>query len=99
MPVFTINEFGKGLGIYLASFEKTIENTRLLLNLILLAGREDLNGLYLTDNANTECAYYPGSGRLVVINNSDQPQAAVVRTQKGSVETQLEPYATKMLNI
>ena len=99
VPVFTINEFGKGLGIYLASFEKTIENTRLLLNLILLAGREDLNGLYLTDNANTECAYYPGSGRLVVINNSDQPQAAVVRTQKGSVETQLEPYATNMLNI
>lgn len=99
VPVFTINEFGKGLGIYLASFEKTIENTRLLLNLILLAGREDLNGLYLTDNANTECAYYPGSGRLVVINNSDQPQTTAVRTQKGSVETQLEPYATKMLNI
>lgn len=99
VPVFTINEFGKGLGIYLASFEKTIENTRLLLNLILLAGREDLNGLYLTDNANTECAYYPGSGRLVVINNSDQSQTTAVRTQKGSVETQLEPYATKMLNI
>lgn len=99
VPVLTINEFGKGLGIYLASFEKTIENTRLLLNLILLAGREDLNGLYLTDNANTECAYYPGSGRLVVINNGAQPQTTVVRTQKGSVETQLEPYATKMLDI
>ena len=74
VPVFTMNRFGKGLGIYMASFEKTIENTRMLLNLILLAGGEDLDGLYLTDNPYTECAYYPGSGQLVVINNSEENQ-------------------------
>lgn len=73
VPTLTVNKFGSGMGIYMASFEKTIENTRLLLNLILLAGGEDRNGLYLTDNCCTECAYYPGSGQLVVINNSDMP--------------------------
>ena len=45
-PTLTVNKFGSGMGIYMASFEKTIENTRLLLNLILLAGGEDRNGLY-----------------------------------------------------
>ena len=83
----------------MASFEKTTENTRLLLNLILLAGGEDRNGLYLTDNCCTECAYYPGSGQLVVINNSDMPQTTTIQTADGPVEAQLEPYATKMLRI
>lgn len=99
VPTLTVNRFGRGMGIYMASFEKTVENTRLLLNLIMLAGGEDRNGLYLTDNCYTECAYYPGSGRLVVINNSDMPQKTTIQTAKGPAEAQLEPYATQMLRI
>ena len=94
-----MNRFGKGYGIYLASFEKTIENTRMLLNLIRMAGGELENDLYLTDNVYTECAYYPGSGKLVVINNSDQPQTTGVQTKNGRVEISLEAYATKMLAV
>ena len=99
VPTLTVNRFGKGYGIYLASFEKTIENTRMLLNLIRMAGGELENDLYLTDNIYTECAYYPGSGQLVVINNSDQPQTTNVLTKNGSVEVSLEAYATQMLAI
>ena len=99
VPTLTVNRFGKGYGIYLASFEKTIENTRMLLNLIRIAGGELENDLYLTDNIYTECAYYPGSGQLVVINNSDQPQTTGVQTKNGRVEISLEAYATKMLAV
>ena len=99
VPTLTVNRFGKGYGIYLASFEKTIENTRMLLNLIRMAGGELENDLYLTDNVYTECAYYPGSGQLVVINNSDQPQTTGVQTKNGRVELSLEAYATKMLAV
>ena len=99
VPTLTVNRFGKGYGIYLASFEKTIENTRMLLNLIRMAGGELENDLYLTDNIYTECAYYPGSGQLVVINNSDQPQMTGVQTKNGRVEISLEAYATKMLAV
>ena len=99
VPTLTVNRFGKGYGIYLASFEKTIENTRMLLNLIRMAGGELENDLYLTDNVYTECAYYPGSGQLVVINNSDQPQTTGVQTKNGRVEISLEAYATKMLAV
>lgn len=99
VPTLTVNRFGKGYGIYLASFEKTIENTRMLLNLIRMAGGELENDLYLTDNIYTECAYYPGSGQLVVINNSDQPQTTGVQTKNGRVDISLEAYATKMLAV
>ena len=99
VPTLTVNRFGKGYGIYLASFEKTIENTRMLLNLIRMAGGELENDLYLTDNIYTECAYYPGSGQLVVINNSDQPQTTGVQTKNGRVEISLEAYASKMLAV
>ena len=98
VPTFTVHNFGKGLGIYLASFEKTIENTRMLLNLIRLAGREE-DDKYLTDNVYTECAYYPASGQLVVINNSDTEQKTGVMTDEGRVEVTLEPYATVMVKL
>lgn len=99
VPVFTVNRFGKGLGIYLASFEKTVENTRMLLNLILMAGGESQKDNYITDNAYTECAYYPGSGQLVVINNSEVAQSTTVKTENGEIFAELEPFQTKMFKI
>ena len=94
-PALTMNNFGKGKGIYLASFERNYANNRLLMNLILHATGEDLNQAYLTDNYYTECAYYPKSGRLVVINNSDQEQSCVVRMENGEVSCSLEPYGVQ----
>ena len=92
-PDLTLHAFGKGLGIYMGGFSYTPENTRMLLNLLLYAGGEPLDGLYLTDNPFTECAYYPQAGRLVIINNSDRPQTATVRTEQGDRTVTLEPFA------
>ncbi|MBO5354179.1 MAG: 1,3-beta-galactosyl-N-acetylhexosamine phosphorylase [Lachnospiraceae bacterium] len=93
-PVVTINEFGKGKGIYLASFEVDLVNTRMLYQLIRYAGGEGITGLYMTDNFNTECAYYPVSKKLVVINNSGEEQTTTVSTENGDVVVTLPPYAT-----
>ncbi|MBP3610557.1 MAG: 1,3-beta-galactosyl-N-acetylhexosamine phosphorylase [Lachnospiraceae bacterium] len=93
-PVVTINEFGKGKGIYLASFDLDLVNTRMLYQLIRYAGGEGITGLYMTDNFNTECAYYPVSKKLVVINNSGEEQTTTVSTENGDVVVTLPPYAT-----
>ncbi len=99
-PVLTVNPFGSGMGIYLSSFETTVANNRLLLNLLLYGCRMDLNQRYLTDNANTECAYYPAARELVVINNTDRPQDVTVRTESGEeVFRQVEGYDTVMRKI
>lgn len=94
-PVFTINDFGKGKGIYLSTFETTPVNNRLLLNIILYAAGLPLDELYITDNANTECAYFANSKKLVVINNSDSKQSTSVKTESGiHVFKDIDPFDT-----
>lgn len=98
-PLLTINSFGRGMGIYLASFRMSPENTRLLYHLIRYAGGEGLNGLYMTDNPYTECAYYPESGKLVVINNSDREQTTAIPTPMGERTLTIPPYETVFVNL
>ncbi len=82
-PVFTVNAFGKGLGIYLSTFETTTINNRLLLNILMYATGEALDQKYITDNANTECAFFPAGKKLIVINNSDEEQSTSIATDGG----------------
>lgn len=98
-PLLTVHECGKGKGIYLAGFELNAANTRLLYQLILYAGGEELSGLYMTDNLYTECAYYEKSGQLVVINNSEQEQKTSIRTEQGAKEAVLKPYETIFMKL
>ncbi|MCR5031341.1 MAG: 1,3-beta-galactosyl-N-acetylhexosamine phosphorylase [Lachnospiraceae bacterium] len=82
-PTFTIHDFGKGKGVYLSSFETTLENNRLLLNLLLsLTG--NTNSDFITDNPATECAYFPSKKQLIVINNSNLIQSTNIRTPLGT---------------
>ena len=98
-PLFTTNSFGKGHGIYLSSFEVNNANTKLLLNLILNAGGEAADGNYLTDNADMECAFYPESRTLVVINNSDTTQECTVNTEYGAEKIRLDAFDTVIKTI
>lgn len=98
-PLMTRNSFGKGYGVYLSSFSVNNENTKLLLNLILQAGGEAIDGNYLTDNANMECAYYPESRTLIVINNADSMQETTLRTEYGVEHIKLDAYDTIIKNI
>ncbi len=94
-PVLTINNFGKGKGIYLSTFETTPVNNRLLFNIILFASGLSLDQKYVTDNANTECAYFPASKKLIVINNSDQKQSTTITTDKGEISIKnIAPFDT-----
>jgi len=99
MPALTINNFGQGKGIYLASFEVTPENTRMLFNLIRRAGKEAGQDLYITNNPYMECAYYPNSKILLVINNSDSTQTGSINTESGPVTITLEAYESKKIEL
>ncbi|MEK5377287.1 1,3-beta-galactosyl-N-acetylhexosamine phosphorylase C-terminal domain-containing protein [Paenibacillus sp. FSL P2-0173] len=71
----------------------------MLLNLIRFAGNELHETKYITDNLYTECAYYPESKMLVVINNSDQLQRTTIDTEYGKQTMELEPYDTMITHI
>ncbi len=99
MPLLTVHDFGKGKGIYLASFQLTDENTRLLYQLIRYAGQEGVTGIYMTDNPYTECDYYPDSGKLVVINNTESRQSTRVETHIDPVSLTLEAFETAVVDL
>lgn len=98
VPVITVNEFGKGKAMYLASFRTSQEATRFLLRAILyVSGAEDHMEQYICDNLYTECAYYEAIDKLVVINNSGENQTAHIKTAKGNVAVDLKPFETIIL--
>ena len=98
-PLMTKNSFGKGCGIYMSSFSVNNQNTKMLLNLILQAGGEAIDGNYLTDNADMECAYYPESRTLIVINNTDSVQETTINTEYGTEKIKLEAFDTMIKEI
>ena len=96
IPVFTVNEFGKGKGIYLSGFRVNNDNTRMLLNILLYAkGLEPLPD-YITDNADAECGYFPADKKLVVINNSEKEVHTSVRTGNGKRDFILKPFESQI---
>lgn len=93
-PSFTVHEFGKGKGVYLSHFTYSVPGSRMLLNLILAAAGREEKQLYLCDNAWCECAYFPDSDMLVVMNLSEERQKTMVLTGKGEQQLELEAFET-----
>ncbi len=97
-PTFTNCKFGSGQGFYLSSFTTCPENNRMLLNILLAcAGQE--SGKYITDNLFTECAFYPDTKTLVVINNSGEEQKTTIKTDAGNREFTLAPYDSVIVQL
>lgn len=79
-PAIAAHAFGKGRGVYMAGFEYSPVNARMLLNLLLWAKGLPLNSDWLTTDPETEAAWFPADKTLVVINNSTQKKSTVVKT-------------------
>lgn len=90
-PTLTMHEYGKGKGVYISHFAYSLENTRLLMNLILYAAGIK-SALYTTDNTAVECTWFPAKKTIAVINNSGSEQKCRVLTENGEREYILAPY-------
>lgn len=99
LPTITSNCFGKGKGIYMASFQTTMANNRMLLNILLFGAGESLNQNYLTDSVFTECTYYPKDKTMVVINNSETEQTCNIKTDQRIQRVYLNAFETKIIGM
>jgi len=88
LPTATVNEFGKGKGVYLSGFSLSAEATQALQNLLVFAAGASTDGL--TDNPYVECAVF--TGKIVFINNSALRQKASCMWQGKKYEAELLPY-------
>lgn len=98
IPTITIHSYGKGQGIYLSHFSYSLESTGLLMNLMLYGAGLKAEQEYLCSNILCECAYFPQSHTLVVINQSDTPQSTLVSLPNGKREVTLLANETLFLN-
>lgn len=94
------HEFGKGRAVYFSGFTYSGQNARLLYRALLWVTRkEPLAEVYLPDHPTCECAYYPQSGKLVVINNSDTPEQTTVHTPEKAYSMEIEPQGIYILEV
>lgn len=67
------NEYGKGRGVYIAGLPYSPQNARLLLRAAYWsAHKEDGLEKAYSSNPQTDCTYYPESGKYAVINNANE---------------------------
>lgn len=93
-PLLTRKAFGKGWGYYLAGYQLTPQNTRLLQGIILGESKETVAG-----NLFTECAVYPSLGKLAFVNNTRQAQMTACTVGNRSYEVVLPPCGMKIVDI
>jgi beta-D-galactosyl-(1->4)-L-rhamnose phosphorylase len=98
-PRIAINNFDKGQSIYLSGIRFTPQNTRLLhRSLFWAAGRENSFRPWTCSNILTDCACYPKSKKLVVINNSEKSEKTkVFDANEKTIDVSLEPYGIKIV--
>jgi hypothetical protein len=74
-------------------------SARFLQNLIHYAANENINPEGVSDNALTECAVYPESGRIAFVNNSAENQTAACTYRGKGYSVSLEPYRMAVIEI
>ena len=99
-PDLTRNTFGKGCAFYLSGYSYSPENTRLLLNLVAAGtGRKPSELLYVSDNPNVDCAWFPAQKKLVAVNLTAQPQTAKIRTETGTADITLPESGQSIIQL
>ncbi len=99
VPVLTLHDFGKGKAAYFGGFSYSPEAARMLLELLLHLTGADGCAAGLTDDPLAECAWFPASHTLVVMNNADKPIETAVSLPCGSISLSLEPLQTLIKEI
>jgi beta-D-galactosyl-(1->4)-L-rhamnose phosphorylase len=78
-PQLVVNNFGEGRGVYFSGFKYNALNSRVLARaLYWAAGKEKQWNTWQSDNPLLECAWFPKSGKLIVVNNSLQTQKGII---------------------
>jgi 1,3-beta-galactosyl-N-acetylhexosamine phosphorylase len=92
-------EYGKGRSAFFAGLPYSLENSRLLLRAILWsAGKDKCLKRWFCSNPRTDCAYYPKTKKLVVVNNSERPQSTILFDGQGTSRcVRLKPFESRWL--
>ena len=92
-----VNEYGKGKSFYITGLPYSFENSRLLYKAMCKVANKPLKECY-SSNINTECNYYPSSGKYAIINNAHSEQKTEFYDVNGKkTELTLSPMEVKWI--
>ena len=100
-PRLTTHEFGKGRAVYLSGFKFDYQNTRLIHRAFFWAAAAEAGfQTWNTSNIRTESAFFAKQKKLVVINNSGEPQQTTVWDAKGkAIEVSVKAHDIAILDV
>jgi beta-D-galactosyl-(1->4)-L-rhamnose phosphorylase len=100
-PRVAAHRFRAGRAVYLSGYKFTPQNTRLLHRaLYWAAGVEGDFGYWICSSIHTECAYYPASNKLVVINNGDRDEETTVfDADRNGIDVSVEPFGIEIIDL
>ena len=98
-PILTLHAFGRGKGVYMGNFFYTPAGARMLLEMLLYVTGKDSTAAGLTEDGMTECAWYPESRILLVMNNTPDSLETEVRFPLGALTVSLNPFEMKFVPV
>ena len=96
-PQMTLHRFGKGCAAYLSGFSYSPKAARMLLDLLLYLTGKDGRSAGYCENPLVETAWFPASGTLVAMNNSETGITARIEWPEGSEEITLSPLELRFI--
>ena len=98
-PVLTEHSFGKGKALYLGGFTYSPLAARMLLDMLLYLTGTDGAKAGICESNMAECAWFPDTRSLIVMNNADGELDTLVHCPAGEIAVHLKPMETKIMNI
>ena len=98
-PILTLHAFGRGKAVYMGNFFYTPAGARMLLEMLLYLTGRDGASAGITEDGMTECAWYPESRILLVMNNTPDSLETEVRFPLGALTVSLNPFEMKFVPV
>ena len=98
-PILTLHAFGRGKAVYMGNFFYTPAGARMLLEMLLYVTGKDSTAAGITEDGMTECAWYPESRILLVMNNTPDSLETEVRFPLGALTVSLNPFEMKFVPV
>jgi len=99
IPVLTVNDFGKGKGVYLSGYKVNQPMTKFLQNLLIYSTSGSMSAEGITDDVFTECAVFESAGKIVFANNSGDKRTAACTWKGRRYSAQTEPGKISILDL
>ena len=99
VPAMTLRSFGDGKAVYMGGFRYSPLSARMLLDLLLYLTDTEGRQAAVCDKKMAECAWFPQSKALLVMNSAEEDLITRVVWPEGDITLRLKPLETRFIDL